>query len=76
MSGNVWEWCEDYYISDVHKKLKDKNAKDPLVTEKTTMKVIKGGAWNTEGPVTSVTKRLGISPDVALINLGFRCVKR
>ncbi len=74
MSGNVWEWTSDYYVSSIHRILKDKVAQNPTGAETGTMKVIKGGAWNTEGTVTSTTKRLGIDPNTALINLGFRCV--
>ena len=74
MSGNVWEWTSDYYVSNIHSKLKDEVAENPTGAKSGTMFVIKGGAWNTEGPVTSTTKRLGINPNTALINLGFRCV--
>ncbi|MCF6270354.1 MAG: formylglycine-generating enzyme family protein [Melioribacteraceae bacterium] len=75
MSGNVWEWTSDYYLSNIHSNLKGEVVKNPIGAETGTMKVIKGGAWNTEGIVTSTTKRLGINPNTALINLGFRCVK-
>ncbi len=75
MSGNVWEWTSDYYLSNIHSKLMDEIVENPLGAETGTMNVIKGGAWNTEGIVTSTTKRLGINPNTALINLGFRCVK-
>jgi len=74
MSGNVWEWTSDYYVSNIHSKLKDGVVENPSGAKTGTMFVIKGGAWNTEGPVTSTTKRLGINPNTALMNLGFRCV--
>ncbi len=76
MSGNVWEWTSDFYVSNIHKQLKDEVAQNPTGASTGTMKVIKGGAWNTEGPVTSTTKRLGINPNTGLINLGFRCVSK
>ena len=75
MSGNVWEWTSDFYVSNIHSKIKDEVVNNPSGAEVGTMKVIKGGAWNTEGNVTSTTKRLGINPNTALMNLGFRCVK-
>ena len=74
MSGNVWEWCKDNYKYSAYREIKDEVVKNPLVTEKSTMKTIRGGAWNTEFVVTRGTMRLGINPDYGLVNLGFRCV--
>ncbi len=76
MSGNVWEWCSDYYIYGYYKTLKDSVVVNPTGPEHSTMKTIRGGAWNTEPNVTRSTMRLGINPNQALVNLGFRCVKR
>ena len=76
VSGNVWEWCSDYYIYGYYKTIKEEISRNPRGPEKSTMRTIRGGAWNTEPFVTRTTMRLGINPNVSLVNLGFRCVKR
>ncbi len=75
MSGNVWEWCSDNFKYNFYKNFKDTIVTNPKCTEESTMKTIRGGAWNTEPIVTRNTIRLGVNPNAALINLGFRCVK-
>ncbi len=76
MSGNVWEWCKDTYVYGAYKNFADGVARNPVVLREGTMKTVRGGAWNTEFAVTRATMRLGINPDVGLVNLGFRCVYR
>ncbi|MBL6989277.1 MAG: SUMF1/EgtB/PvdO family nonheme iron enzyme [Bacteriovoracaceae bacterium] len=63
MSGNVWEWCDDYFKSSYGSS-----------TANETMRVIRGGAWNTEAIMTRTTLKLGINPNSTLINVGFRTV--
>jgi formylglycine-generating enzyme required for sulfatase activity len=74
MSGNVWEWTSDNFISSVYSTRKTEVIKNPKVEAESTMKTTKGGAWDTEYSVLRSSIRLGINPDYGLINLGFRCV--
>jgi len=74
MSGNVWEWTSDNFISNIYSERKGKVTNNPKVEKESTMKVIKGGAWDTEYSVLRSTMRLGINPNATLSNVGFRCV--
>jgi formylglycine-generating enzyme required for sulfatase activity len=74
MSGNVWEWTSDNYIDGIYAERKTSKVRNPKVETESTMKSIKGGAWDTEYLVLRNSMRLGMKPDQGLMNLGFRCV--
>ncbi|MCP4217434.1 MAG: SUMF1/EgtB/PvdO family nonheme iron enzyme, partial [bacterium] len=46
MSGNGWEWCADWAISDYYKSAPDKN---PLGPDNGELRVIRGGSWFDDG---------------------------
>ena len=75
MSGNVMEWCSDYYQYDYYKKNKQKIWDNPQGPAKGTMRTVRGGAWNLEPWIGRTTFRLGISPKATLVNVGFRCAR-
>lgn len=43
MYGNVWEWCEDYYVENYENTPTDGKA---YISNKLTKKVLRGGSWN------------------------------
>ena len=43
MSGNVWEYCQDYYDDNYYKNSPTRNPKGP---EKGNYRVLRGGSWN------------------------------
>jgi formylglycine-generating enzyme required for sulfatase activity len=42
MSGNVWEWCDDWYDSDYYNS---SPAHNPIGAQKGSSRVVRGGCW-------------------------------
>ena len=73
MSGNVWEWTTDWlagYEETTELVL------DPTGPKEGTMRAVRGGGWDTERSTATPSFRLGVSPNQALPNLGFRLVRQ
>lgn len=81
MSGNVWEWCADWYDETYYQQLDRKisaNPSGPATTGKQFLKVIRGGSYlcnpsYCEGYRRS--RRMYSSFDSGTNHIGFRCVK-
>lgn len=75
MTGNVWEWTEDWFNEDYYRNSPKKN---PKGAENGEEKVIRGGSFLCAENHCSnyrVAGRSHSTPDSGLNNLGFRCVK-
>jgi formylglycine-generating enzyme required for sulfatase activity len=67
MSGNVWEWCSDWYgdygsSSQTH----------PAGPASGSDRVLRGGSWGSDARHVRVPVRRGSTPDFRAGNLGFR----
>lgn len=70
MSGNVWEWCLDYYHENTTKIPRDGF---PCM-EESSERVLRGGCFHNFGAHCTVTKRYQINPEYKDPCIGFRLV--
>ncbi|PID30645.1 MAG: hypothetical protein CR982_00925 [Candidatus Cloacimonadota bacterium] len=72
MSGNVWEWCWDWYNGTYYSYIPIVNPEGPLSG---SCRVIRGGSWHDKAKSCRVADRNLFYPSDAINTLGFRVVR-
>ena len=73
MSGNVLEWCNDWYDDDYYGNSPGENPQGPDQAETSTKhRVSRGGGWGHEAEFCRVAKRFSLEQDKCGSNYGFR----
>jgi formylglycine-generating enzyme required for sulfatase activity len=69
MHGNVYQWCADWYAKDYYK---DSPTKDPQGPDSGTARVLRGGAWVSDGRYCRAAYRDRNGPGSRNADNGFR----
>jgi formylglycine-generating enzyme required for sulfatase activity len=72
MHGNVWEWCQDWYAADYYSH---SPANDPMNTEPSSERVLRGGCWFLDAYYLRSAFRSGNLPSFKSQYVGFRLVR-
>jgi formylglycine-generating enzyme required for sulfatase activity len=72
MSGNVWEWCNDFFDANYYSKSPKEN---PQGAGANNYRVLRGGSWHYRGDYARIANRDGPNAGFTNYTYGFRLAK-
>jgi formylglycine-generating enzyme required for sulfatase activity len=69
MTGNVWEWTNDWYDKEYYKNSPRNNPTGPNSGQ---YRALRGGSWNNKPQLVRASFRDRNAPTKRLVNYGFR----
>jgi formylglycine-generating enzyme required for sulfatase activity len=72
MSGNVWEWVNDWFKPDYYAQNQNDNPQGP---QQGDQRALRGGSFTNGAEEMRVTKRIKDDASRANRDVGFRCAK-
>jgi len=76
MSGNLWEWCLDYYSSDYYETCKITGVvTNPAYMQNAGLRILRGGSWDYYGKFCRTVDRSDDRPVHRYDSYGFRFLR-